>query len=396
MGKKSKKQEIGITRKQAAMSVRDKRARSRLMLGVLVLASIVVVVLIIGVVNEYLIKPNSPVAVVDGDRITTSEYQKMARFQQANRLSYLQNLQVQKSQFDPDDENNQFLIQYYDQLIAQASDELANLGPLVLEQMIEDRLIRRGAEEKGILVTDDMVEQEIEELFGYYRIPPTPAPTPTPDESLEETPTVEEAAPEPTPAVTYDEFLKNYQAFMEELKRTAGFGEADYRELVRSSLIQEKLIEAVAAGVPSTAEQVWARHILVEDRETADMVLESLRAGADFAELAQEYSTDTSNKYLGGDLGWFTRGTMVTEFEEVAFSLPVGEISEPVETMFGFHIIKVEDYDVNRELDTSELSQVQEQAFRDWMSETLNSATIERYWSPAKMPPEPTPAFIPQ
>jgi foldase protein PrsA len=90
-------------------------------------------------------------------------------------------------------------------------------------------------------------------------------------------------------------------------------------------------------------EQVKASHILVEDETTAKKVKEALDNGKDFAELAQEYSTDTSNAAAGGDLGYFAKGDMTEEFEKAAFNLGVDEISEPVKTEFGYHIIKVSD-----------------------------------------------------
>ncbi len=100
----------------------------------------------------------------------------------------------------------------------------------------------------------------------------------------------------------------------------------------------------------TTPEQIRASHILFKTegkdeadvRKTAEAVLAQVKAGADFAALAKKHSEDTSAEQ-GGDLDFFGRGRMVKEFEDVAFSLPVGEISDLVKTPFGFHIIKVTD-----------------------------------------------------
>lgn len=90
-------------------------------------------------------------------------------------------------------------------------------------------------------------------------------------------------------------------------------------------------------------EQVKASHILVEDETTAMKVKEELDSGKDFAELAKEYSTDTSNAADGGDLGYFTKGEMAEEFEKAAFEMEINKVSNPVKTDFGYHIIKVTD-----------------------------------------------------
>ncbi|BEP27897.1 peptidylprolyl isomerase [Helicovermis profundi] len=88
--------------------------------------------------------------------------------------------------------------------------------------------------------------------------------------------------------------------------------------------------------------QVEAAHILVDTEETAKEVMTKLKAGEDFAALAKEYSKDPGSAEKGGELGYFPRGVMVPEFENVAFSTPVGETSDIVKSKFGYHIIKVE------------------------------------------------------
>lgn len=88
-------------------------------------------------------------------------------------------------------------------------------------------------------------------------------------------------------------------------------------------------------------EQVEASHILVADEATAKEVINKLNEGSDFAELASEYSTDTSSSTDGGSLGYFGAGEMVEEFEKVAFEMEIDDISDPVESEYGFHIIKV-------------------------------------------------------
>ena len=90
--------------------------------------------------------------------------------------------------------------------------------------------------------------------------------------------------------------------------------------------------------------EVKARHILVATKEEADAIIKQLDEGADFQKLANEHTTDPSGKTTGGDLGYFSAGQMVPEFETAAFALEVGGYTkEPVQSQFGWHIIKVED-----------------------------------------------------
>lgn len=88
--------------------------------------------------------------------------------------------------------------------------------------------------------------------------------------------------------------------------------------------------------------QIKASHILVDTEEEAKSLREKILAGEDFAAVAKQSSKCPSGAN-GGDLGYFGKGMMVPEFEKAAFSLPVGEVSQPVKTQFGWHLIKVTD-----------------------------------------------------
>ena len=88
------------------------------------------------------------------------------------------------------------------------------------------------------------------------------------------------------------------------------------------------------------ADKIKCSHILVEKQSHALAILERLKKGEKFAELAKELSIDTGSGKRGGELGYFGRGKMVKPFELAAFKLAIGEISEPVKSEFGYHIIK--------------------------------------------------------
>ncbi len=190
-------------------------------------------------------------------------------------------------------------------------------GEAALDTLITKNLINQEVEKEKILITSEEIDEELQDLITSY--------------GGEET--------------------------FEQQLATSGLTQDDIKEDIKVNLQIEKMLQPQIEITEeemqtyfdenkdsfAQTKQVEASHILVEDEETATEVKEKLNNGEDFAELAKEYSTDTASVESGGALGFFGEGSMVPEFEEAAFSMKVDEISEPVKSDYGYHIIKVTD-----------------------------------------------------
>ena len=200
-------------------------------------------------------------------------------------------------------------------------------------------------------------------------------------------------------AEQYDGLLANYSITEEQLeiyligqgKTLEGF-KKEMRESAGMQLRDQALREEVIGDLQPTddeleaylekniskydaPEEIRASHILVDDEETANEVLDKLNNGADFAELAREYSTCPSAEE-GGDLDWFPRGMMVPEFEEAAFALQVGEMSALVKTQYGYHIIKLTD---RKEAHTPTLDEIKDRVRDDYIQEAADQKFNDWY-----------------
>jgi foldase protein PrsA len=190
-------------------------------------------------------------------------------------------------------------------------------GDAALDTLIAEKIVELESDKKDLTVKDSEIEEELESIKESYGG----------EEAFNEALT--------SSGASLDSVKKNVESFLltEKLLKD------------RVSISDDQITEYFEANKDSFAqeEQVQASHILVEDEKTAKEVKDKLDDGGDFAELAKEYSTDTSNAESGGELGFFAKGEMVTEFDDKAFAMKKGEISEPVKTEFGYHIIKVTD-----------------------------------------------------
>jgi peptidyl-prolyl cis-trans isomerase C len=177
----------------------------------------------------------------------------------------------------------------------------------------------------------------------------------------------------------------------------------------RSKILMDLLLQSEAKAAVSDAamhqlydeaakqmagqQEVRARHILVKTEEEAKAVIAELKGGADFAELAKKKSTDPGASE-GGDLGYFPKDEMVPEFAEAAFKLDKGQISDPVHTRFGWHVIKVED---KRERQVPKFDQVRDQlathlvrkAQAELITKLRADAKVERLEQPVAQPAQP-------
>ncbi|QCR31074.1 peptidylprolyl isomerase [Lysinibacillus sp. SGAir0095] len=230
----------------------------------------------------------------------------------------------------------------------------AQYGVEVLDTLITDKIIELEAEKLDVSVTDEEIEEEYEDYTNEYG--------------------GEEA---------FLEVISSYNMAVEDVKE-------DIKVYLLTLKLMEDYVEITDEEVETyfeenkatygQAAEVEANHILVEDEKTAQEVIGKLNAGEDFAELAKEYSTDTATKEDGGNLGYFGKGEMEEAFENAAFTIEIDSVSEPVETDYGFHVIKVTDKIEEKE---AEFEDVKDTVYQDLLDSKVN----EQYstWLEEKM-----------
>ncbi len=403
-----------ISRKQQSRLEKERQQRKVVLITTIAVAVVVVLILGYGLLDTLYLQNTRPVATIDGEKITLEQFQTRARF---DRFQLIQNtLQlVQYQQLFQADPNSANYFTSQIQLNLTKLNDPVQLGNQVIEELINDAIIRREAEKLGITVSDEEVEKVFQEAFGYFPLgtptsaptatpfstatfspqqltlaPYTPTPTEAPTATAQPTTAEVESTAEPTPTsgptstpfptptpITEEGFKTSLQEYLNNLKNEAQIDEQTFREFVRSSLLYERVFEAITKDVPTEDDWVWARHILVATPEEAAVVKEALENGGDFVQLAAQFSTDTSNKDRGGDLGWFERGQMVAEFDNAVFAMSeIGQISEPVQTQYGYHIIQLLGKE-RRPVSESRLSTLKQEKFNSWLEEVKASLKIE-------------------
>jgi hypothetical protein len=228
------------------------------------------------------------------------------------------------------------------------------------------------------------------------------SPIASPVEEASPTPTTASATPNPEQAMAT--VTATYKSFKDVTLKAAHMSESDFRNLiVRPAIAREKVAAALDAQVGQSTEQVHAAHILVGTKDLADQIYQQVtQPGANFEQIAKDQSEDSTTVPNGGDLGWIAKGEMVPAFESVVFSTPPGQISQPFQTQYGWHIVKVYEKDPNRAMTDAQITAVQTQVLQEWvqtnrsaMKITTEAAptptpAVETFQPPADAPPTPT------
>lgn len=236
--------------------------------------------------------------------------------------------------------------QLYQQLVA-------GYGAETLDNMILSRLVNQEAARAGVQVTDAEFEAELAKVKASFG-----------------------------GDMAYEQTLRQY----------FGMNDAQFRDYLRMQMTATRVLEKQLTPDDATLKQhfdeqqssaetrqIMARHILVATEEEARDIKAQLDAGADFAALAKEKSTDTGSAQNGGDLGMFGKGAMVEAFENAAFALGDGQISEPVQSSYGWHIIQVNIPSFERDKEKIREQYVTEQVnerFSSWLTELKANAQI--------------------
>ncbi len=429
------------TKKHLARLEKERNQTRLLLGGVIAVFVLIVGVIIYGILDQKYFQANRVVAQVGDTKITAGQFQAEVRFRRFLAIR-------QYEQYA----GNPILAQFYASQIQQMEADLNNpttIGQSTLDDMITSAIIEQEAKARKIEVTDEELEAALQEAFGYYAkgtptfaptstpfvtatldatqlawVPPTRTPTPEPTlDPLTPTatattlpptatatpsqPTPTPTGPTPTPTLTETPFptptpytLEGFKTTMADFLASAqsvGYTEAQLRAYVRRGLLREKVYKALTDDLPKEEEKIWARHILVNTEDEARQVLQRLNSGESFVKVASEVSLDTSNKDIGGDLGWFGKGVMDVDFETAAYALKVGEVSQPVKSQFGYHIIQLLGRQV-LPLTDDELTTKKQNAYNDWLTkakEDLKAQTFDLWQTVVPTDPVLTPIALP-
>ncbi len=342
---------ISPSKKHLARVEREKQQIRWIWIITIIVFALVAGLIIGGIINEKVIKPNRAVASVNGDKISMKHFQEQVRFTRSRIIDNANQTYQFMQYFAEDPTYLSSFISQLQQIVVQLTP--INVGQETLDNLVEDQLILQEAKRRNISVADEDVANEFQNLLGYFpEGTPTPAPTLnvlptatlnslqltastptatpiittteelTPFDTSVVTATVELTAtltptieatevltptttPTPIPTATpyTEEGYKSAYESIVQAYANYNISEAGLKNVIRAQLYRTRVKDQVIGemDIQRTQEEVWARHILVADEQTAKDINTRLDAGEDFCKIAAELSTDESNKNNCGD-----------------------------------------------------------------------------------------------
>jgi hypothetical protein len=401
------------SRKEILMARKQAQQTRQVRLAVIGIGALLGVVLLIGLVNELVLKPSSPVAEVGDTEIVLSDWQERVRFQRAQLIISVEQLAEALGQ--DIGQVQQFAGQQINLL-----EDPETLGQLVLDQMVDEAIVQQAAAERGITVSDEEIQEEIEQSYNYFggesptpvptateTVMPTPSLTPIPTDVITEvlatsTPpatatTGPTATPMPTSTpVSQESFQESFSETMEQFD-DLGVSESEFREVVRAQLLQDRMREALVAeqGVEEEAEQVSFFYIVAETQEEAEQALSDIEA-KDFLTVwntirSEPAEPESETTLVASELLWRTREDVASFFsDDVAENAFTNELEMPsdiivVESMTedendSNYIIMVSGREV-RPLSESAIAAAEQEVFQTWLEarRTVGVEIFERW-----------------
>ena len=353
------------SRRQLSHWQREQRQRRGLYLAAGGLVLLVALIFGGGLFYENVVRANETVALVGGETITGNQLLEEVK-------PNARGIEVQARQRGS---SGPGVAQYVE-------GQKRELIDPALSDLIDATIIRQEADRRGISVAPSEVDERLQQAVASYAA----ATNPTPAAAVEASPTAKASpavggTPTPRPTLEPAEYDANLKKALEQV----GLTEQDERKQLARGTLREKVQPAVGEErVPANQEQVHARQIVVASEDQAREVLGQLQGGADFADLAQQVSTESATKAKGGDLGWFPRGVNPKTIEDTAFALQPGQLSDVVAAADGSHVIQVLEREANRPVEPDQLTTLRSQAFTTWLAEKRATSDVRISFSPSE------------
>lgn len=412
---------------------KERRWQRRVMIITAAMIAVSVLVLVFAIINEQLIQPRQAITTVNGDEISTRDYQDRVKF-----VRWLTADQIRDAYFYLGGDIDT-IQQYVGEQISSLQRPLI-IGSDVLQEMEEELVLAQGAKELGVEIDEARVDQEVEDYMASLvgvthpdrptatptteptaaptRLVPSATPVPTEVPPTEVPPVDAEGTPLPTsepteeptvtPTTAPEDLVSTIEAeqdrWFDVATDESGVKSSIARDLFYYQAMREAVRDHLALDIPAEELQVDARHILFKFNETstpptdeekaaalarAEEAMVALQDGEPFADLARELSDDGSSS-SGGELGWASPENYVANFKDAVLNSELGDIVGPIETEFGYHIIQVNGREI-RPLSATELQTRQNNTYQEWLDNLVAEANIDRHddWLD-RVPEEPT------